>query len=124
MVPTVKPECAVLRDQCPPEPGPQTMHVTILGAEATGRMIVAELSCGCGVKGEILANATTFGAQIAALLAGHPEVRRLIVFMREDMGVGLEQLSQWVDRGQKSEAGGQRPEARTDRSSDTVSPMK
>lgn len=100
---TVKPECAVLRDPCPPDPGPNTMHVTILGAEATGRMIVADLACGCGMKGEMLASATTLGPQISALLASHSDVRRLIVYIREDMGLTLDQLTQWVDRCQRSD---------------------
>ncbi len=84
------------------------MHVTILGAEATGRMIVADIICGCGAKEEILTTAATLSQHLAALLVAHPQVNRLTVFVREDIGISLDQFSRWM----KSEVGNQKSEIR------------
>lgn len=95
---TVKRECAALSGKSPPPPEERTMHMVILGAEAMGRMIIAELACGCGcgVTGELIASAKTLGPRITALLSDHPDVARLIVFMRTETGISRSQLTQWV----------------------------
>ena len=95
---TVKRECIALSEKSPPPPKAQTMHMVIQGAEATGRMIVAELACGCGCRmtGELVVSAETLSPRITTLLSDHPEVAQLIVFVRPDTGISLSQLAQWL----------------------------
>jgi hypothetical protein len=99
MVRGIQPKCAVFRGGAAPEPDATTLQVTVLAAEATGRMIIAELRCGCGSTGEVVANGSTFGRHISSLVASHPEVCQVQVLVREDLGIGSDLLCQWIRNG-------------------------
>lgn len=99
MVRAIQPECSVLKGGAAPEPDAATMQVLVLAAEATGRMIIAESRCGGAPPGEIVSNAANFGYHLSSLLAGHPEVQRVLVLVQEDLGIAPDHLREWARNG-------------------------
>lgn len=88
--------CEVLCDSPAPAPGPGALHMVVLGVEAAGRMLVADVMTAGGGTGEIVASPSNLRQQVDVLLAQHPDVAHVRMFVPERLGISPEQLLKWV----------------------------